>query len=112
MAETTSITLLETKGIVDDFRHSKGLNFSEALRFIIKDYFKIRSEKAMRADAEDSVISEIQRLKEEIAELQRDNEELKFNTDVAIKMLIVIGHTDDELRPEFIKYFPRYFNIE
>jgi hypothetical protein len=109
MTETTSITLLETKRIVDDFRHSKGLNFSEALRFIIKDYFKMRSEKAMRGNAEDSVTSEIQQLKEEIAELRKDNEELKFNTDVALKMLIVIGYNDDDLRDEFVRYFPRYF---
>ena len=39
------VTLLKSKNLVEDFQKKNGhANFSEALRYIIEDYFKLREQ--------------------------------------------------------------------
>jgi len=96
-ARKISVTLLESEKKVEKFRLSRGLNFSEALRYIIDDYFE-RLSKSNTDFFNSGVIDEMKTIKSEVIEVKN--------------MVLVIGHNDDELHEEFVKYFPKYFKTK
>ncbi len=107
------VTLLSTKRIVEDFQKERGLNtFSEALRFIIKDYFRLMNklDQARTADFEkvcdliagkgqnefdSAVVEDLDEIKQKVPEIQN--------------MLVLVSTLDDKWHELFKKYFPKYF---
>lgn len=109
------VTLLKTKRLVEDFRNERGFNnFSEALRFIIEDYFKLlkKLDQARRADF-DKVCDLIagQGDKGLNSAVIEDLDMIKGSIDEVRKMVLVLGSSDDQLKEAFIKYFPKYFKV-
>lgn len=107
------VTLLKTKRLVEDFQKERGIgNFSEALRYIIEDYFKIRRklDEARTADFERlcDLISGKGGNDFTVAVIE-DLDALKHSVEEVKNMLLVVGHTDDRLHEAFVKYFPKYF---
>ena len=111
-SEVTSVTLLKSKRLVEDFRKEKGLNFSEALRFIIEDYFKIikKLDQARRADFEKVLDLVAGKGADKFNHAVIDDlNEIKSSMQEIRSMLLVVGDSDDRFREGFIKYFPKYF---
>lgn len=112
-SNTISVYMDDTRHLVESLQKKKGFkSFSEALRFIIEDYFRLihKLDEARSADFE------------KVCDLLSGNGGSGFNSAVAedldliknemveIKnMLLVVGHSDEQLRMEFAKYFPKYF---
>lgn len=107
------VTLLRTKHLVEDFRKEMGFKtFSEALRFIVEDYFKLRSKLDQTRyadfekmsdliagtgsnDFEGAVIEELTELKQAVSEIKN--------------MLVIVSQIDPKWLGLFQKYFPKYF---
>ena len=112
-SDRTSVVLAGTKQRVEALQQKKGFkSFSEALRFVIEDYFRLiqKLDEARSADFE------------KVCDLLSGNGGNGFNSAVAedldliksemveIKnMLLVVGNSDDHLQMAFAKYFPKYF---
>ena len=114
-SEITSVTLAKSKRLVEDFRKEKGLNFSEALRFIIEDYFRImrKLDKARSADLEkvlDLVAGKgADTFNHAVIE---DLNDIKNSMQEVRSMLLVVGDSDERYREAFCKYFPKYFKAK
>lgn len=111
-SEITSVTLQKSKRLVEDFRKEKGLNFSEALRFIIEDYFRIisRLDQARRADFDKVLDLVAGKGADEFNHAVIDDlNDIKGSMQEIRNMLLVVGNADDRFREGFIKYFPKYF---
>lgn len=107
------VTLLRTKQLVEDFRKENRIgNFSEALRYIIEDYFRLRKKLDEARHADFEKVCDLLAGKggsEFNGAVVEDLDEIKSSLDEVRKMVLVIGHTDAQFRPEFAKYFPKYF---
>ena len=98
---------------MEEFKNERGFRtFSEALRFIIDDYFKLRQQLDEARDADFSKVCELiagkggsgfnQAVIEDLDELKGAMNEVK-------NMLLVVGSADDKLKAQFAEYFPQYF---
>lgn len=100
MPDRVTLRLQELKSKVENFGKKRGMNLSETIRFIVEDYFKITQVLPQKVDENFhlSVIDEMKTIKSEVTEVKN--------------MVLVIGHNDDELHEEFVKYFPKYFKTK
>jgi hypothetical protein len=107
------VTLLKSKNLVEDFQKKNGhANFSEALRYIIEDYFKLREKLDQARTADFEKLFDLLSGKacndfngaviEDLNEIKGTMEELR-------NMFLVVGNCDERFREGFIKYFPKYF---
>jgi hypothetical protein len=110
---TISVYMDDSRRLVESLQKKKGFkSFSEALRFIVEDYFRLinKLDEARSADFEkvcellsgnggngfnSAVVEDLDLIKNEIVELKN--------------MLLVVGNSDERMRMEFAKYFPKYF---
>lgn len=113
MSFASCVTLLKTKRLVEDFQEDKGFKtFSETLRFIIEDYFRLRSKLDQSRDAAfDRVCDMISgKVENEFNKLvAEDLEYLKSAVTEIRNMLTIVSHIDPKWRELFQKYFPKYF---
>jgi hypothetical protein len=105
----TSVVLFDTKRLVENFQRTKGLrNFSETLRYIINDYFKIINKLDEARTADFNRVCDL--ISGSNRDFGTDLTELKQSINEVRNMLVLIAHNDDDLQELFIQYFPKYFN--
>lgn len=107
------VTLLSTKRIVEDFKKERGFDtFSEALRFIITDYFRIMNKfDEARAGDFEKVCDLIagKRQGDFSSAVAEDLDEIKQKVSEIQNMLVLVSTLDDKWHDLFKKYFPKYF---
>jgi hypothetical protein len=108
MSDKISLRLKDTQPLIESFRYTNGLNTSKAIRFIIEDYFRIRE----ATEANKTINKpDYKKLIEDLSQIKKDMDEVKSNTNTILNMLLVIGFNDENLKDEFVKYFPEYFTF-
>jgi hypothetical protein len=105
--------LAGSKPLVEELLKKKGFkSFSEALRFIIEDYFRLIGK------LDEARVADFEKICDLLAgkggngfnsAVIEDLDQIKTDTDEIKKMLLVVGHSDERLRTEFANYFPKYF---
>ncbi len=108
-----SVTLLKTRRLVEDFREDRGFKtFSETLRYIIEDYFRLRAKLDESRDADFEKVCDL------IAgkgmggidrSIVEDLEYLKSSVTEIRNMLAIVSKIDPQWLELFQKYFPKYF---
>jgi hypothetical protein len=111
---TTCVTLAKTKYMVEDFQENRGFkNFSETLRFIIEDYFRLRSRLDESRDAAFDRVCDMISGKDAGGgfnqEVARDMEYLKDSVTEIRNMLAIVSQIDPKWLELFQQYFPKYF---
>ena len=110
---TACVTLLKTKRLVKDFQEEKGFrSFSEALRFIIEDYFRLRNKLDESRDADfDRVIDLLsgKGVEDFNKEVVEDLGYLKDSVKEIRNMIALVSQIDSEWLKQFQKFFPKYF---
>lgn len=107
------VTLLKTKRVVRDFQEEKGFrSFSEALRFIIEDYFRLRNKLDESRDADFERVCDLiagKGIKDLNKGVIEDLSYLKDSVTEIRNMIALVSQIDSKWLEQFQKYFPKYF---
>jgi spore coat polysaccharide biosynthesis predicted glycosyltransferase SpsG len=107
------VTLLKSKRLVEDFKEERGFKtFSEALRYVVEDYFRLRRQLDEARDADFNRVCELIAGKggsDFNRAVIEDLDALKGTMNEVKNMLLVVGSADDKLKAALAEYFPQYF---
>ena len=110
---TACVTLLKTKRVVKDFQEEKGFrSFSEALRFIIEDYFRLRNKLDESRDADFNRVIDLlsgKGMEDFNKEVVEDLGYLKDSVTEIRNMIALVSQIDSKWLEQFQKFFPKYF---
>jgi hypothetical protein len=110
---TACVTLLKTKRVVKDFQEEKGFrSFSEALRFIIEDYFRLRNKLDESRDADFERVCDLiagKGFDDFNKGVVEDLSNIKGSLTEIRNMIALISQIDSKWLEQFQKYFPKYF---
>lgn len=99
------VSFYAPEAIIDrvfDLKNRKGLeSVTAAYNYVLKDYFRLVGEGAgTPAAAQDHVLTK---------SIIEDLDQLKTNSGILLKMLLVIGSQDNKTMEALAKRFPQYF---